>query len=136
MGFGRDRLDPKSQLGSGQCETTGAPLYLRKQASVYLRQEFTIEQTDKITEMGLWIDYRDSFIAYVNGKEVARVGVGRRAGRHAQKIKVREDSGYVYVSLKDLSSVRDGLNVLAIEAHTAPENTLDFHINPSLVLED
>jgi hypothetical protein len=107
-----------------------------KAASIYLRKEFTIDQTDKVTEMGLWIDYRDSFIAYVNGREVARVNVGRSAGRNAQKIKLREGSGFVYVSLKDLAGLRDGANVLAIEAHTAPDNTLDFHINPSLVLED
>jgi acid phosphatase type 7 len=107
-----------------------------KPASIYLRKEFKIDQTDKVTEMGLWIDYKDSFIAYVNGREVARVNVGRSSGRNAQKIKLRESDGFVYVSLKDLSSLRDGANMLAIEAHTAPENTLDFHINPSLVLED
>ncbi len=107
-----------------------------KQASIYLRKEFMIDQTDKITELGLWIDYKDSFIAYINGREVARVNVGRSAGRNAQKIKVRESNGFAYVSIKDLSSLRDGTNILAIEAHTAAENTLDFHINPSLLLED
>jgi acid phosphatase type 7 len=107
-----------------------------KPASLYIRREFSIDQTDKVTELGLWIDYKDSFIAYINGREVARVGVGRSAGRNAQKIKLREGTGFVYVSIKDLSSLRDGKNVLGIEAHTAPENTLDFHINPSLILED
>jgi hypothetical protein len=107
-----------------------------KPASIYLRREFNIEQTDKITEMGLLVDYRDAFIAYINGREVARVGVGRSSGRNAQKLKVREENGYAYVSLKNLSSLRDGPNVLAIEVHTAPENNLDFVIDPSLVLED
>jgi hypothetical protein len=107
-----------------------------KPASVYLRKEFQVSQTDKVTEIGLMIDYRDAFIAYLNGREVARVGVGRSSGRNAQKIKAREESGFAYVALKDLSSLRAGANVLAIEAHSASENSLDFRIDPYLLLED
>jgi hypothetical protein len=82
------------------------------------------------------IDYQDAFIAYINGREVARVGVGRSSGRNVQKLKAREDRGQAYVALKDLSSVRNGRNVLAIEVHSAGENPLDFHIDPYLILED
>ncbi|HET6408185.1 MAG TPA: metallophosphoesterase, partial [Chthoniobacteraceae bacterium] len=105
-------------------------------ASVYMRKQFTIDQADKITELGLLIDYKDAFIAYINGREVARVNVGRSAGRNAQKIKPREETGYSYVSISPLSSLRDGVNTIAIEAHTATESPLDFRIDPSLVLED
>lgn len=124
LGFGDGEF--RTELGS----LRGKP------ASLYLRKEFKIEQTDKITEMGLLINYRDAFIAYINGREVARVGVGRSAGRNAQKIKARDESGFEYVSLKNLSGLRDGVNILAIEAHTAPENKLDFMIDAALVLED
>ena len=101
-----------------------------------MRKQFTLDQADKVTELGLVIDYKDAFIAYINGREVARVGVGRSAGRNAQKIKPREDDGYNYVTIKNLSSLRDGVNTLAIEAHTATESPLDFRIDPSLILED
>ena len=104
-------------------------------ASVYMRKQFTIDQTDKVTEIGLWIDYKDAFIAYINGREGARVNVGRSAGRNAQKIRVRDSDGFAYVTLSR-SHLRNGANVLAIEAHSAPENMLDFNINPSLVVED
>jgi len=107
-----------------------------KPSSIYLRREFTVEQADKVTEIGLMIDYRDGFIAYVNGREVARVGIGRSSGRNAQKIKAREDSGVVYVPFNNLSrSLKDGVNVLAIEAHVAPEG-IDLQLDPSLILED
>jgi hypothetical protein len=105
-------------------------------ASVYLRRDFTIDQADKVTELGLIIDYKDSFIAYINGREVARVNVGRSSGRNAQKIKPRDDNGYSYVTIKSLSPLRDGVNTLAIEAHTATDSPLDFRIDPSLILED
>ena len=46
-----------------------------KPASIYLRREFTVPQADAVTEIGLMIDYRDGFIAYLNGREVARHAV-------------------------------------------------------------
>ena len=122
-------------FGDGAVRTE-LPVVRGGPASIYMRKEFTVPQADKVTELGLIIDYKDAFIAYINGREVARVGVGRSSGRNAQKIKAREDNGYVYVPIKSLWSLRDGTNVLAIEAHTATENPLDFRIDPSLVLED
>ena len=105
-------------------------------SSIYLRREFNIEQTDRITEMGLIVDYRDGFIAYINGREVARVNVGRSAGRNVQKLKAREGSGTTYISLKDAHRhVKEGVNVLAIEAHS-PTDAVDMFIDPYLILED
>ena len=101
-----------------------------------MRKQFTLDQADKVTELGLVIDYKDAFIAYINGREVARVGVGRSSGRNAQKIRAREEDGYAYIGIRNLSSLRDGVNTLAIEAHTATDSPLDFRIDPSLVLED
>lgn len=107
-----------------------------KPAGVYLRHEFTIEQADKVTELGLIVDYQEGFVAYVNGREVARVGIGRSSGRNVQKLKARDKSGPVYVALKDIHKhLKDGANVLAIEAHAEP-NALDLFIDPYLILED
>ncbi len=105
--------------------------------SMYLRKEFQIPQADRVTEMGLWMDYRDGFIAYLNGREVARAGVTRSNGRRAQGVKSREERGPTYVTFSDLgTALRDGVNVLAIEAHLASEDTLDFLMDPALLLED
>jgi hypothetical protein len=105
--------------------------------SIYLRKEFTVEQADRITELGLMVNYRDGFIAYVNGREVARSNIGRSSGRNAQKIKAREESGFAYVALKDVHKhVKDGVNVLAIEAHAATSDGADLFIDPYLLLED
>ena len=108
-------------------------------SSIYLRREFTIEQADKITELGLMIQFYDGFIAYINGREVARSGIGRSSGRNAQKItaRTRDVHGYSYFALKDIHKhLRDGLNVLAIEAHSAGGDSLDLSVDPYLLLED
>ena len=115
---------------------TELPRERAKPASIYLRREFFVEQADRVTELGLMVDYRDGFVAYLNGREVARQGIGRSSGRNAQKIKPREDAGVVYVQLKDLSrSLKNGVNLLAIEVHAAPES-IDLQIDPYLILED
>ena len=109
----------------------------RKSTSIYLRKEFHIEQADRVTEMGLWIDYEDGFIAYINGREVARVGVARSSGRNAQGVKPRDDNGPAYVILKDINvCLKDGSNILAIEAHVVSGESLDFRLDPSLIVED
>jgi hypothetical protein len=105
--------------------------------SIYLRREFEIPQADKVTELGLWIDYADGFVAYVNGREAARVNVGRSSGRNAQNIKPREGSGPAYVGLRDIGKyLVDGKNVIAIECHAASDDSLDFILDPSLLMED
>ncbi|HEY2952474.1 MAG TPA: metallophosphoesterase family protein, partial [Verrucomicrobiae bacterium] len=79
-------------FGFGDCEFRTELTDMRgKPASVYLRKEFNIEQADRVTELGLMVNYLDGFVAYVNGREVARNGVGRSSGRNAQKIKAREE---------------------------------------------
>ena len=109
----------------------------RGYSTVFLRRNFHVEQGDRTTEIGLWIDYDDAFIAYLNGKEVARVGVGRSAGKNAQGIKAREDKGFQYIVLKDAHlHVKDGENTLAIEGHMASIEGPDFLLSPSLLLED
>jgi hypothetical protein len=128
----------RAGFGFGDTEFETELKGLRGQpAAAYLRKNFTIAQADKVTELGLHINYLDAFVAYINGREVARVGVGRSSGRNAQLLKPREDRGRVYVSLKDAYKfLLDGQNVLAIEAHAASSQPLDFCVDPVLLLED
>ena len=65
----------------------------RRHTVLYARRTFEIEQADRVTEIGLLIDFSDAFIAYINGEEVVRNGVGRSSGRNAQNVKVREQKG-------------------------------------------
>ena len=129
----------RGQAGFGFGDATFRTAVTRQRdraGSVYLRHEFHIAQADRVTELGLIVDYRDGFVAYVNGREVARVGIGRSTGRNVQQLKRREGSGSTYVALKDIQRyLKDGVNVLALEAHAMPDS-LDLSIDPSLILED
>ena len=104
---------------------------------IYLRHAFEIEQTDYVAEIGLMINYDDAFIAYLNGKEVVRKGVGKGAGKDAQQIKSHDANKYSYYPLKDFEKhLRNGTNVLAIEGHNATLDSHDFLIDPYLIIED
>jgi hypothetical protein len=60
-GFGYGDNDDKTIVASG---TT----------CIYIRKTFEVADTSKITAMILNADYDDAFVAYINGKEVARGG--------------------------------------------------------------
>jgi len=104
---------------------------------IYMLHEFEIEQADYIAEVGLMINYDDGFIAYLNGKEVVRKGVGKGAGKDAQQIKPHDATKYSYYPLKEFEKhLRTGKNVLAIEGHNASLDSQDFLIDPYLMIED
>ncbi len=104
---------------------------------VYMRHEFEVEHADHIAELGLMINYDDGFIAYLNGKEVVRRGVGKGNGKTAQQVKGHDATKYSYFPLKDFEKfLRDGVNVLAIEGHNTSIDSHDFLIDPYLLIED
>jgi len=122
-------------FGDGEFATKITPVRGQPTA-IYLRREFQIAQADAVTEIGLLIDYSDGFIAYVNGREVARINIARSSGRNVQTVKARGARGATYLPLNDAHLyLRDGANVLAIEAH-ANADPSDFRLNPVLLIEE
>ena len=106
--------------------------------TVYVRRNFEIEQADQIAEIGVMISYDDAFIAYLNGHEVVRVGIGIGNGRNARNIKTHNAKGrYDYFPFKDFDKyLKDGSNVLAIEGHNKDLESTDFTLDPYLIVED
>ena len=52
-------------------------------------------------------------------------------------MKPRDAKGSLYFALPDaLKHLRDGTNILAIEAHNATADEVDFLLSPSLIVED
>ncbi len=108
-----------------------------KYSTIYLRHEFEVEQADYIAELGLMINYDDGFIAYLNGKEVVRKGVGKGAGKDAQQVKSHDATRFGYFPLKDFEKhLRSGTNVLTIEGHNSSLDSHDFLIDAYLLIED
>ena len=59
----------------------------------------TKECVETIEDFGLTINYDDAFIAYLNGVEVLRVGVGEGDGLNTKKIVKHNANGFEYFSL-------------------------------------
>jgi hypothetical protein len=108
-----------------------------KYSVVYMRHEFEVEHADHIAELGLMINYDDGFVAYLNGKEVVRKGVGKGSGKGAQQVKSHDATKYAYFALKDFEKyLKDGVNVIAIEGHNASIDSHDFLIDAYVLIED
>ena len=126
-GFGYGDKDDRTVLTNMQDRYTG----------VYIRRDFEIEQADEIAEIGLMINYDDAFVAYLNGREVVRVGMkGSRA--NVTSVKGHNATGrYGYFPLKNFERyIRTGRNVLAIEGHNSKIDSSDFTLDPYLIVED
>ncbi|MHC4508856.1 MAG: outer membrane protein assembly factor BamB family protein [Planctomycetota bacterium] len=102
--------------------------------AVYIRKSFSVSDTGNIHELGLAINYDDAFIAYLNGKEILRVGVPTGSGANAVDVDSHEAGGYVYFRIDDHGSLlHEGVNVLAIEGHNAGLGSSDFSLDPYLI---
>jgi len=101
---------------------------------VYIRKSFKVSDVKNIHELGLMINYDDAFVAYLNGKEVLRAGVGKGSGATASDIDSHEAKGYLYFQiLEHADLLRDGVNVLAIEGHNDGIDSGDLTLDPYLV---
>lgn len=104
--------------------------------TVYVRTEFELEpgQKEQITDLGLVVSYDDAFIAYLNGHEVLRVGVGKGSGTSAKDVTSHNAKGYEYFSLKDaLQYLTDDDNIIAVEGHNVRASSSDFTLDPYVV---
>ncbi len=107
--------------------------------TVYIRRDFTVEQADRVTELGLVVNYLDGFVVYLNGKEVAKQNVSRGTNNAPLKITARSKKQHepAYFALKDAhKNLRDGTNTIAIEAHGAPGEKAGLVLDPHLIIED
>jgi YHS domain-containing protein len=101
---------------------------------VYLRRVFEGKDLPKGGDWALMIRYDDAFVAYLNGKEVARAGVGSGQGAAATNISEHEAGEFERFPLANAAAlIVDGKNVLAIEGHNASPDSSDFSLDPYLV---
>jgi outer membrane protein assembly factor BamB len=104
-------------------------------STVYIRKSFNIRKTDDIYKLGLMVKYDDAFIAYLNGKEILRVGVFNDSGARASGIDEHERKGWEYFKIDNHSKfLRKGKNVLAIEGHNRKRDSRAFTLNPYMVV--
>jgi len=104
--------------------------------SVYIRYSFTIENKAQISSLILDIDYDDGFIAYLNGKEVARDNVSnpvswnmKLSGLHEAALYKGERPERFSISNFKNELLVNGKNILAIEVHNESSTSSDLSSN-------
>ena len=104
-------------------------------STVYLRRSFNLPEPEKIDELGLVVKYDDAFIAYLNGREILRVGVRSGSGRRSSGVGKHEANSWEYFKIDNHATfLRSGTNVLAIEGHNEKIGGSDFCLHPYLVV--
>lgn len=111
-------------------------------ASVFMRKKFTITNAKNIETLWLNMDFDDGFIAYINGVEVSRIGLGepgtpvaynKAASSHEAEIYQNGKpegfniSNYIYL-------LKDNENTLAIQVHNAGASSSDMSAIPFLTV--
>lgn len=112
-------------------------------ASVYVRKTFSVANPALVTQLTLTVDYDDSYIAYINGVEVARSAsmggtVGTPTAFNALAASGHEASAGdsspqpPEVTHPNPSVLVAGVNVIAIHGHNQTLASTDFSLIPSL----
>ena len=107
---------------------------LGRYATVYIRKEFSVVSVVPNAAVELTIDYDDGFIAYLNGKEVARRSMPAGAATYQTLASVSHEAGTPEtINLGTAGDLlRVGKNVLAIEGHNNSLTSSDFSLIPAL----
>ncbi|MGF7140877.1 CotH kinase family protein [Roseimarinus sediminis] len=110
--------------------------------SIYIRKTFTVEDPAAVSKLWLHIDYDDAFVAFINGREVAK-SPNITVSNNYRTVNVSRDHEAVLYNdgtperfeLENPSSfLKSGENVLAIQAHNVNSTSSDFSIIPFLTL--
>lgn len=100
----------------------------------FARRVFTVTNLGAISTLGLDIDYDDGFVAYLNGVEVARRGLGADGSPVAFNLAaVAREAGAAELINVSPASLVAGTNVLAIELHNAAIDSTDASLIPRLI---
>jgi hypothetical protein len=126
-------------FGFGYTQTTNlASAMVNKTPVVYLRREFTLTATaaGSTQPLELVIDYDDGFVAYLNGKEIARRNTGAQGSFawHTQvAFNTKTAGGAETITLGAANTLlRTGANVLAIQVHNSAIENGQLRCDPVL----
>lgn len=109
--------------------------------SVYLRKRFTVAEPELVSRLVLDIDYDDSFVAYLNGVEIARANISDAApiynstaitDREAQLYQGGSTERYTFDDLDGL--LMTGENILSIQVHNVGNFSSDMSLRPWMSL--
>ena len=114
--------------------TTDVSLKLaNKSSSLYVRVPFKVENPSEISQLQLRMRVDDGFVAYLNGRRVARENAPLEVAWNSKAIEGREADAFDVYDLSDARSVLlPGENLLGIQALNARIDSSDFLVMPEL----
>lgn len=113
-------------------------------ASVYLRRTFTVTNLNAIASLLLFVDFDDGFVAYLNGKEIARANIGTPGTRptfnqyanncdyEAQLPTGGTPARFALTQLQK-GYLQAGENVLAVQVHNCNATSSDLSSTTFLI---
>ncbi|MCB9207467.1 MAG: CotH kinase family protein [Ignavibacteriales bacterium] len=111
--------------------------------SIYLRKNFTISDLENISILMFNIDYDDGFVAFLNGKEIARANLGavgefipfNKSADNAYEANLYQNKKLESFFVYDVSQLFiNGNNVITIQVNNYGENSSDLTAIPFLTI--
>lgn len=136
-GFGYGDGDDTTELTDMQFDDGVQAGYV----SVYVRKTFTVT-SGGFDALVLEVDYDDGYVAYLNGKEIARSNTMRNNGSPPAYNETSGSHEAGNPAVIDLASFADDLNeapelnVIAIQGHNTGLTSSDFSLIPRLVQQN
>jgi len=134
-GFKMSTKWKKGQAGFGYGDNDDKTIFkdMRgKEKVLLIRKSFDVKDAATIGSLALMIRYDDGFIAYLNGKEIARSKVNVTGDKiKAINHEAEKFESFDVTNFKKLLKTKG--NVLAIEGHNVSARSSDFSLDPYLV---
>lgn len=110
--------------------------------SVFMRKKFTVSNLNDLKSIWFHIDYDDGFVAYLNGTEICRAGLGAPGTHVAYNMSAGSHEANIYSGGSpdafDITGfihlLNENENVLAIQVHNAGTASSDISAIPFLTL--
>ena len=108
--------------------------------SVFMRKKFTVTNLKELKSLWLHIDYDDGFVAYLNGTEIRRAGLGTSGSSVPYNMSASSHEAKMYSGGSPdafditpfLYLLKENENVLAIQVHNAGASSSDLTAIPFL----
>ena len=108
--------------------------------SVFMRRKFTVTNLNELKSLWFHIDYDDGFVAFLNGTEICRAGLGAPGSPVAYNLSAASHEAKMFnggspdgFDISDfIPLLKENENVLAIQVHNAGAGSSDLTAIPFL----
>jgi predicted phosphodiesterase len=138
-GWGGPALGPfsprPSTVSAVPSDRAGTLYDLVARAPLLLRARFSIADAVHIRVLELRMAYKDGFVAYLNGREIARRGIAPNGSAAAVPHGPESERLYIPVPSDALPSLRPDGNLLAVAVYASPGRAVENASAPAVAVD-